>query len=459
MALLLARSRGLAGQSATGRDSLRVPCSHAAPAAHRARQLLAAPWVQTPRKPCVIQCRSGSTDNGINGGSSKPAGGGDGGKTDSTDSETPELSESEPGVERQEDASRPAEARPSISAAAASASNDTDGAAAGPDTGSSLLRPLSTYREVMHRLHLACLDICNAIVLWLTRSVTCVWRALVLPLAAGACCMVLRKERRFAGSLWCACRYRFRTNIRLPVHAEELAGAAHCSSVLARTRCVHEQSALDRCSSLLISRRTVAGYPRPCHETQVDFRRILDLSVWPSSGSDSDSLENATSTKRRQRDANGADDSAVLRGHPAAEALRRGGHPALGFGFSAGGLLFPYYIGVMYGLHDLGVITCASQTCATRALTPSQTGDNPSGCLGRYVQTRNTDFFMQLTMAHAASMVRCVQLRLALVVRLPGRSRRLATTVACPRRRSPTRAWCCATIADATAPVAASVTS
>lgn len=118
-------------------------------------------------------------------------------------------------------------------------------------------------------------------------------------------------------------------------------------------------------------------HPTLPRKLQVDFRRILDLSVWPSGGSDSDSLENATSTGRRQRDANGADGTAEPRGHPAAEALRRGGHAALGFGFSAGGLLFPYYIGVMYGLHDLGVITRASETlckactsCFTTARQP-----------------------------------------------------------------------------------------
>ncbi len=99
---------------------------------------------------------------------------------------------------------------------------------------------------------------------------------------------------------------------------------------------------------------------------QVDFRRILDLSVWPSgSNDDDDSLETAATRGRQKRAADGApaEDGASPRQHPAAEALRRGGHAALGFGFSAGGLLFPYYIGVMYGLHDLGVITRAFQTC------------------------------------------------------------------------------------------------
>ncbi len=88
---------------------------------------------------------------------------------------------------------------------------------------------------------------------------------------------------------------------------------------------------------------------------------MLDLSVWPSTGSsDEGSPENATSMGSTQRGADGtaSGGAAQPRRHPAAEALLRGGHPALGFGFSAGGLLFPYYIGVMYGLHDLGVITC-----------------------------------------------------------------------------------------------------
>lgn len=39
-----------------------------------------------------------------------------------------------------------------------------------------------------------------------------------------------------------------------------------------------------------------------------------------------------------------------------AEALKRG---KLGFGFSAGGLLFPYYLGVVQTLHQLNVITGA----------------------------------------------------------------------------------------------------
>ena len=104
---------------------------------------------------------------------------------------------------------------------------------------------------------------------------------------------------------------------------------------------------------------------------QVDFRRILDLSVWPSGGSDDDSLETAATRGRQRRATNSApaEDGAAPRRHPAAEALRRGGHAALGFGFSAGGLLFPYYIGVMYGLHDLGVIT---RTCLNRETHQNQ---------------------------------------------------------------------------------------
>lgn len=39
-----------------------------------------------------------------------------------------------------------------------------------------------------------------------------------------------------------------------------------------------------------------------------------------------------------------------------AEALKRG---KLGFGFSAGGLLFPYYLGIVNTLNELNVITGA----------------------------------------------------------------------------------------------------
>lgn len=88
--------------------------------------------------------------------------------------------------------------------------------------------------------------------------------------------------------------------------------------------------------------------------------------------------------------------------HPAAVAFEKGGPAALGFGFSAGGLLFSYYIGcrypsflvdeangcsfghgaanwpgsetshhvccrVVYGLHDLGVINSASRFATASA--------------------------------------------------------------------------------------------
>lgn len=39
---------------------------------------------------------------------------------------------------------------------------------------------------------------------------------------------------------------------------------------------------------------------------------------------------------------------------PVVEALKAG---SLGFGFSAGGMLFPYYIGVVEALEELGIIT------------------------------------------------------------------------------------------------------
>jgi len=45
-----------------------------------------------------------------------------------------------------------------------------------------------------------------------------------------------------------------------------------------------------------------------------------------------------------------------------ADALRK---KKLAFGFSAGGLLFPYYIGVIEQLEDLGVLTGASGSCVT----------------------------------------------------------------------------------------------
>lgn len=42
------------------------------------------------------------------------------------------------------------------------------------------------------------------------------------------------------------------------------------------------------------------------------------------------------------------------RPEPVVEALKAG---SLGFGFSAGGMLFPYYIGVVEALEELGIIT------------------------------------------------------------------------------------------------------
>ena len=45
-----------------------------------------------------------------------------------------------------------------------------------------------------------------------------------------------------------------------------------------------------------------------------------------------------------------------------ADALRKN---KLAFGFSAGGLLFPYYIGVIEQLEDLGVLTGAAGSCVT----------------------------------------------------------------------------------------------
>jgi len=42
------------------------------------------------------------------------------------------------------------------------------------------------------------------------------------------------------------------------------------------------------------------------------------------------------------------------RPEPVVEALKAG---SLGFGFSAGGMLFPYYIGVVEALEELGIMT------------------------------------------------------------------------------------------------------
>ena len=118
--------------------------------------------------------------------------------------------------------------------------------------------------------------------------------------------------------------------------------------------------------SKVSSSYTALSYLDPCEfrNCRLTSEGVLDLSVWPSTNSDEDSPDNATSTSSSQQGASGtaSGSPAQPRRHPAAEALLRGGHPALGFGFSAGGLLFPYYIGVMYGLHDLAVITCECWT-------------------------------------------------------------------------------------------------
>ena len=91
---------------------------------------------------------------------------------------------------------------------------------------------------------------------------------------------------------------------------------------------------------------------------QVDFRKVLDISIWPSAG-DQDSLETAGAAAASRREQGTSLETGPGQQHPAAVALREAGHPQLSFGFSAGGLLFPYYIGVIYRLHDLGVITRA----------------------------------------------------------------------------------------------------
>ena len=94
---------------------------------------------------------------------------------------------------------------------------------------------------------------------------------------------------------------------------------------------------------------------------QVDFRErikeVLNFRIWPSNG-DSDALETGGEAGGEAPAVEGA---AVPPEHPAAAALRTGGHAELAFGFSAGGLLFPYYIGVIFRLHELGVVTRAFQ--------------------------------------------------------------------------------------------------
>ncbi len=52
------------------------------------------------------------------------------------------------------------------------------------------------------------------------------------------------------------------------------------------------------------------------------------------------------------------------RPEPVVEALKAG---SLGFGFSAGGMLFPYYIGVVEALEELGIMT--GKLCETHILT------------------------------------------------------------------------------------------
>ena len=48
------------------------------------------------------------------------------------------------------------------------------------------------------------------------------------------------------------------------------------------------------------------------------------------------------------------DDKGSQEPGPVIQALKNN---SLGFGFSAGGLLYPYYIGVVQGLDELGIIT------------------------------------------------------------------------------------------------------
>ena len=128
-------------------DHLRALSGHNAPAASQvARRPTCTMW-GSARGQCSVQCRARSSSIGPNGGEDPDDGiaGSDG------SSGGPKLSEDEPGVQRQEDDSRPAEARPDIAAAAAAASrDDTDaGAAEQPSEAPGLLRPLLTYREVL----------------------------------------------------------------------------------------------------------------------------------------------------------------------------------------------------------------------------------------------------------------------------------------------------------------------
>jgi predicted acylesterase/phospholipase RssA len=79
------------------------------------------------------------------------------------------------------------------------------------------------------------------------------------------------------------------------------------------------------------------------------FSRVADFSAWYPSGK-------AAEDAAADEDARGSIQEVGGR-HPAAIAFEKGGPSALGFGFSAGGLLFSYYIGVIFGLHDLGIVT------------------------------------------------------------------------------------------------------
>ena len=60
----------------------------------------------------------------------------------------------------------------------------------------------------------------------------------------------------------------------------------------------------------------------------------------------------------KQQDTDEAGNTKADRGSNAkpavVDAFKNG---SLGFGFSAGGLLYPYYVGVVQQLHDMGVIT------------------------------------------------------------------------------------------------------
>ena len=145
---LVARQCSAQRQPLSRRDCLRGLSTHTAAATTQAaRRPVLTIWA-TARAQCGVQCRSSSSDNGpISSSRSLDEGAADG----DSGSGALKLSESEPGVERQEDDFRPAEARPSIAAAAAAASRDDTeaGAAEQPSEATGPLRPLSTYREVL----------------------------------------------------------------------------------------------------------------------------------------------------------------------------------------------------------------------------------------------------------------------------------------------------------------------